>query len=260
MPHISTRRHQIIFCTVITLGALVLSYGLGRLFMPDDVFFNYAIYPTFMIPLLVAIPISWIVSEQLRTIHMLNQKLTNQLNHDHLTGLGTRRWFFEAIGDLDATTPHGLLLLDMDRFKVVNDTHGHDGGDAVLAEAAKRFIETVDAQGQVFRFGGEEIAVLLPNSDETMLQDCAERLRKVMDDMPVPHAGRAIRATVSIGATVWQPGTPIRQALKSSDIALYRAKEAGRNRVCYMPGFAGPPQQDATAASPRRRQRHSNAT
>ncbi|MBM2620577.1 GGDEF domain-containing protein [Actinoplanes sp. LDG1-06] len=153
---------------------------------------------------------------------------------DELTGLRSRRFFVQALRS--ETTRRGrlsLLLLDVDHFKSVNDTFGHDGGDRVLTEVARRLADSVRGDDLVARYGGEEFAVLLPRADEARAAEIAERIRERMarDLMPVGD-GRTHRVTVSIGAATMPTTAPDEATLiRRADEALYAAKHAGRNRV-----------------------------
>jgi diguanylate cyclase (GGDEF)-like protein/PAS domain S-box-containing protein len=156
---------------------------------------------------------------------------------DSLTGLGTRRHFLaeaeREIGRARRGRPLSLLVFDVDRFKAINDTHGHPVGDRVLAELARgvrAMLREVDVAG---RLGGEEFAVLLPDADEAMAAGIAERLRGVIAGIAVPLAGGGtLRFTASIGVARLEPSDPdFATLLARADQAMYRAKRAGRNRV-----------------------------
>jgi diguanylate cyclase (GGDEF)-like protein len=125
-----------------------------------------------------------------------------------------------------------MLMLDLDLFKQINDTHGHATGDAVLkhfAQLVRNALRKIDTAGRV---GGEEFAIILPGTDSAGAQRFAERLRKVVASMPLVQGGKTISLTVSIGiATMGPPDSNGEETLLRSDEALYRAKENGRNRV-----------------------------
>jgi diguanylate cyclase (GGDEF)-like protein len=136
-----------------------------------------------------------------------------------------------------------MLLVDIDRFKEVNDTWGHAAGDAVLAEVARQIKLSLRLGDVTVRWGGEEFLVLLPELDSLdVVQTVAERIRARVEARPVPlltstaataHAAALSTAvTVSVGALFCTPPADSRSALAAVDAALYRAKAAGRNRVC----------------------------
>jgi diguanylate cyclase (GGDEF)-like protein len=158
--------------------------------------------------------------------------------HDALTGLMNRR---HATPRMEAAIaggePVGIAMLDVDRFKQVNDTHGHAGGDAVLVELARRLAAT-RAGDIVARWGGEEFAVLLTGvADETALRAAAERLRAAVAATPVIlDGGIEVAVTVSVGVCrCASADEPLEALVRAADDALYAAKRAGRDRVRCAP-------------------------
>lgn len=157
---------------------------------------------------------------------------------DPLTGLANRRAFFGAIdrevaGALRQHTPMSLLMLDIDHFKEVNDARGHDAGDAVLVALSRVLLRGVRQSDLVARFGGEEFAILLPCTPVEGAFLLAERLRCAVRDSGIQHDGTVLHVTVSIGVSTLAPNADRPDTLiKAADIALYRAKSDGRDRVC----------------------------
>jgi len=127
----------------------------------------------------------------------------------------------------------GLLMLDLDHFKEVNDTYGHLAGDAVLREAA-RVIQVVRSYDLVGRHGGEEFLVVLPGCDSNQVLQSAERVRAIIEATPIIVDRFAIRVTVSVGATSATSGTSQKELLGIADAALYQAKNAGRIRTVLL--------------------------
>ena len=172
-------------------------------------------------------------------------RLTAQARTDELTGLINRRALEERL----QTQWHrlrrqgegaGILILDIDDFKSINDTHGHDAGDAVLRALAERLRENVRATDAAGRWGGEEFLVLLPGIDGDNLWVFAERLRRHVERSVVSHHGHALHCTVSLGLAMMAAGDPSYQAaLKRADQALYEAKAKGRNRSIFPGILAG---------------------
>jgi len=158
---------------------------------------------------------------------------------DPLTGLHNRRFLDSNVGNLvkDAarrSRPLSLLVMDVDRFKLINDTHGHDCGDEVLRELAKRARQCLRAHDLLVRFGGEELVAVLPDTGHGGAQAVAERIRESVDGLPFAIAGGAkdIQVTVSLGVAVMRHVQESHSDLfKRADEALYRAKHEGRNRV-----------------------------
>jgi diguanylate cyclase (GGDEF)-like protein len=155
---------------------------------------------------------------------------------DPLTSLLNRRGFYEATAGLMVAccgrrmAPVSILAFDLDRFKSVNDTYGHAGGDAVLKLFAKVARETLRASDIVGRLGGEEFVALLP-SKAADAAIAAERVRAALAAASIVHDGQRIAVTVSIGVASGPPTSAIDSLITRADEVLYRAKENGRNRV-----------------------------
>ncbi|WP_353119200.1 PAS domain S-box protein [Nitratidesulfovibrio sp.] len=167
----------------------------------------------------------------------LEQALMREATTDPLTGIRNRRQFFvDAEREMGRAVRYGrplaVLMLDLDRFKRVNDRFGHHAGDAVLlgcVHACQQALRDTDILG---RLGGEEFAVVLLETDLDDALIAAERLRKAVEEMDVPFSGQRLRCTVSIGLALRGPGDgALDDILRRADTALYAAKEAGRNRV-----------------------------
>lgn len=156
---------------------------------------------------------------------------------DLLTGLLNRRGF-EAYADrvLARARQQGqftaLLLLDVDHFKEINDTHGHGGGDLVLESLGDLLHQQLRERDGAGRYGGEELVVLLPETHQSFAQPVAERIRQAIEAMEVQWEGQTIPVTASIGvASTAESDSSLASLLGLADARLYRAKAAGRNRV-----------------------------
>jgi len=169
--------------------------------------------------------------------------LVDLSSRDPLTGLANRRAFELALArEIDRVARSGepalLLAVDIDRFKLINDTHGHLAGDQVIKAVAVALAETVRPMDLVSRVGGEEFTIVLPNCAPAFGETVAERVRRRVEHMPVLIApGQTITVTISVGgafAPQWVRSTP---ALwhERADLQLYRAKSSGRNLVCLEP-------------------------
>lgn len=156
---------------------------------------------------------------------------------DELTGVPNRRSFMTALAEERAraergTRPFAVAILDVDAFKLVNDTHGHGVGDAVLAELCRVAERTVRTQDHFARFGGEEFALLLaaptggPDAERAV-----ERLRVAVEAHDWADVAPGLRVTVSAGVTCWREGESAEALLARADRALYEAKATGRNRT-----------------------------
>jgi len=166
----------------------------------------------------------------MRAMQQHRDRLTTEAMTDPLTGLPNRRAMNEAVERrIAAGEPFALLVMDIDRFKAINDTYGHAVGDEVLrflAETAKAALRPSD---RCYRFGGEEFVVLLPELDAATAYPAAERLRGALERTPSP-AGRPV--TVSIGLAEFPAdGVTPEQVFEAADEAMYRAKQEGRNRT-----------------------------
>jgi diguanylate cyclase (GGDEF)-like protein/PAS domain S-box-containing protein len=148
---------------------------------------------------------------------------------DRLTGLPNRRAIENAVAKL-GIGDHCLALLDLDRFKQVNDTYGHDAGDAVLAgfaEVAQRLVRSYDT---VARLGGEEFVVLFEHTRIDQAYEITDRMRRIVGQTPLATPAGPLRVTVSGGVAVINRGG-LKASLKAADQALYRAKKGGRDRL-----------------------------
>lgn len=130
-------------------------------------------------------------------------------------------------------TPLGFIMLDLDHFKRINDTHGHQVGDVVLAHVAKVLKERVRASDILIRYGGEEFLVVAPEADLASTAKIAEQLRVALQGSPVKHGGLELRVRASFGVAVAEPGqnNTVDEVIARADEALYGAKGLGRNRV-----------------------------
>lgn len=158
---------------------------------------------------------------------------------DQLTGLHNRRYFDRQMPILfeqarGETKPMSVLVLDIDRFKTVNDTYGHDAGDEVLRAFAKRVRSCIRGEDVLVRFGGEEMVIVAPETSDDVAALVAERIRHKVESAPfvIGRGAQQIPVTVSIGLAHLsaEDETPA-DLLKRADEALYRAKSSGRNRV-----------------------------
>jgi diguanylate cyclase (GGDEF)-like protein len=152
-----------------------------------------------------------------------------------LTGVDNRRALFVHLRDLLAAEPptqeHGLLLVDLDHFKRVNDSHGHPAGDAVLVAVAQRLAQTLGRRGRLARLGGEEFAVVLAAAGRHAALDLAEELRDAVAEVSVPKTVERGQVTASIGVAMFSGDGSLDDWMRAVDRALYAAKARGRNCV-----------------------------
>ncbi|THF70567.1 diguanylate cyclase [Deinococcus sp. Arct2-2] len=168
---------------------------------------------------------------------------------DPLTGLPNRRALYPAVDALLLALPQGtpssVILLDLDYFKRINDTYGHNVGDDVLMYTAALLRSALRDGETVGRWGGEEFLITLPDTDTAAATKVAERLRRLMQNTPQPPAGQV---TASLGVATCEPGDDLRVLTARADAAMYEAKQKGRNRVVVAqrsalaePGTLSPP-------------------
>jgi two-component system, cell cycle response regulator len=173
------------------------------------------------------------LQEQLLTTQRL---LREQATRDALTGLWNRSMILEILDRELARSrrdhhPVSVLLADIDHFKRINDTLGHLAGDEVLRTIAQRLHMGLRPYDMVGRYGGEEFLMVLPGCNAEAALALAERLRSVVETGPVRDAHVTIPVTMSVGAAVWNSAWAAPELLRVADAALYRAKNAGRNRA-----------------------------
>ncbi len=177
-----------------------------------------------------------LLCETLQYLWRKNRDLARQISQDDLTGIYNRRGFFNAAKPLLYLSHRnqktiGIMMLDLDNFKRVNDTHGHSIGDEILKTAARSVRNSVRASDIVGRYGGEEFIILFSSIDKQATLQLADKIRG-----KVEHDTRTIvPVTVSIGVATGELGTGIEESMisliKSADDCLYQAKNSGKNRV-----------------------------
>ena len=183
------------------------------------------------------------VDKRTRELVEKNALLERMATTDELTGLANRRFFLDTmerelrkLTRISTDQQLALLVIDLDRFKSVNDRYGHATGDAVLRHVAQRLAQGVRATDLPARYGGEEFAILLPDTDARGAEFLAEKLRQDVEASPVRDAGHTIRVTISVGvAAIHAPkrydATIEEDLIRRADEAMYEAKTGGRNRV-----------------------------
>ncbi|WP_034475445.1 ammonium transporter [Aestuariibacter salexigens] len=157
-------------------------------------------------------------------------------DHDPLTSLFNRRALSRELSNeqmrvVRYNRPSSVAIIDIDLFKTINDTHGHDVGDEAIRHIAALLKENLREHDITGRLGGEEFCVLLPETAVHSAQTAMEKLRSIIETSPLTFGGITVSMTVSIGIAELHPKTDADSALKAADIALYEAKQAGRNRL-----------------------------
>lgn len=177
------------------------------------------------------------IADMRRRLVETNLALEHLASTDHLTGVSNRR-AFELVLDreISFTRRYGvhmaLAMFDLDKFKDVNDTHGHEAGDAVLVEVSKRIKIALRDSDIIGRLGGEEFGIILHNVKEDDVFKVFDRYRKIIAEQPVSYEGIEIPITMSVGVVMYTGKLEGKAALlKRADESLYEAKETGRNKV-----------------------------
>jgi len=190
------------------------------------------------------------VEERTRDLRGVNERLRHEVEErrkaekalalaaavDYLTGLLNRRAILEhmdyqVVRAQRTHEPFALLLCDLDGFKRVNDTYGHEVGDQVLRSVAERLKQSCRAQDLVSRWGGEEFLLFLPETDLQGALHAAEKLRARITDQLYPAREEGIRLTISVGIAVYGAGETLDDTINRADVALYQAKSLGRDRT-----------------------------
>ncbi|MBI4985297.1 MAG: diguanylate cyclase [Rhodocyclales bacterium] len=167
----------------------------------------------------------------------LTETLRESNLRDPMTGLHNRRFLEESVDTLIAQAQRhkasmAFMMLDLDYFKMVNDTYGHDAGDSVLKALSRVLSDSVRSSDYVIRYGGEEFLILLQETDAASAYDVAEKIRNAVEELRVQVSGGLLQKTISIGISGYpEDSDTFWQAVKFADVALYHAKETGRNRV-----------------------------
>ena len=175
-----------------------------------------------------------------KTLEAIQNQLLDQVNKDPMTGLFNRRYFNEANENLvlmmkKTETPMTLIILDIDDFKIINDTYGHDAGDEVLYNIAKILKSSTRNSDICIRFGGEEFVIILPNTSIENGIKIGEKIRKTIESSDVYiDANQKINYTISLGISlVSEEEISLDAAMKRADLCLYEAKKFGKNQIQF---------------------------
>ena len=237
-----TAAKAVLAIVAIVFGVhLLLSAAFHSLGGPRDPIVA-ALLSAVLLALLIAPPVYWLVLRPLRTEYerrreaeRVGASMTHLALTDTLTRILNRRGITVSLLDAMAqaeryNTPLSIAMADIDHFKRVNDTQGHEAGDRILAQVASVLSETLRMPDKIGRYGGEEFLAVFPHTTLAQARKIAERMRGAVQKAEVAAGGSA-RVTISIGVTQFQRGEDLEQLLSRVDKALYQAKSGGRNLV-----------------------------
>jgi diguanylate cyclase (GGDEF)-like protein len=211
-------------CTILSAGASIPD-------MEEEDFVNFAINRG------VVTVVLYSTCLLIYRINRSSQVLRRLATTDPLTGAFNRRHFMELMAREQRradrySTIYSILMIDIDHFKRVNDTYGHQVGDLAIqamADACKRITRPTDI---VARYGGEEFIVTLTHTEQAGALKVAERLREAVAEIAVPTEKGALSFTISVGVSTYEKKSTVDKIIGRADQALYKAKQGGRNRVC----------------------------
>lgn len=231
---------------VIVLTALGTAVCVAVTFLIDSFSFpgmspdqlTRAIATDLLVPILLAVPIIYFLLSKMRELAVAHQLLRHHADTDALTDLLNRGAFTREVEEdlADARfAPDGargsLLIIDADNFKDINDTFGHEQGDAALKLIATAIRSVLRGADRVGRIGGEEFAVFLPGTSLLIAEAVAERLRLAVSAIEFRPGNRHHQLTVSVGGAVYDRYLPFAELFRLADQQLYAAKQNGRNRI-----------------------------
>lgn len=184
-----------------------------------------------LITAMLALPISFYVGTKLREVSELTMQLEQAAERDLLTGAGTRLSFYRHV-EQQGRAPMVVIVTDIDHFKAINDRFGHQGGDLALRHFAGTLVRNCREEDIVARFGGEEFVILLHNAGMEEGLAAANRLCQRVREKHYVIDGARLRLTASFGVAELNAPEKVDVAIHHADMAVYRAKQGGRDRVC----------------------------
>lgn len=214
------------------VSIVIMQYAIGSVH-------NVGIIIAFVVPVILKTPSTLNMTLKNLQLSAANKKLKELASTDFLTGALNRRAFVEIVQGMlnhaayDSDTPGALMVIDVDRFKQVNDTFGHDAGDMTLHMMIEKLREAAPDNAVIGRIGGEEFAVFFPRCDASHVATCTTRICKTISQTDFSAAGINIGVSVSAGVAMVTPGTTMRHLFRTADKLLYQAKDEGRNRVVF---------------------------
>ena len=239
---LSRFRAKLRYATKVTIVSLLVTYITiwalnGRDFLAD------AIVGATLLPIVIAFPTCFVGVHRTLQIKALNAQLAYANAHDSLTRAHTRQVLISRYDD--TVSQRALIMVDADNFKRINDTYGHLTGDRALQYLARTMADCVRPSDIVSRYGGEEFAILLCDTTEHDAAEICQRIRQRLNDSPLQTDKGPLTVTVSMGIALCDADDRIEDAFARADLAVYRAKSAGRNQFTFAPATSAPLPQTA---------------
>lgn len=232
----------IIFLSITLLMLLRLLTGISGIHVSQGLHDVSWVHSTFYLAVFVifyAMGIGFMLMARERLVHDLARRATT----DALTG-AYNRYAFEPIAETALAQidrrhlPVSLLMIDLDHFKTINDRHGHLIGDEVLRTVTQLIRRELRAGDVLARYGGEELSLLLPDTDAAAARQIGERLRFLVETTVMPGRRDPVRLTASFGLATAERSMSLHDLIHAADVALYQAKANGRNQLCERPVMA----------------------
>ncbi len=232
MAVVTNNRQKWLFVMVVTVASICVSVLVTWIITPEGMM-DKGLIIALIVPAIVAPIASYVSANMMLRIYRLNEHLDYLAHHDQMTGLLNRKAFFDGIADrTKADLPTGsVIIADIDKFKAINDTYGHQVGDYVICKVADILKAQSQADGIAARFGGEEFVAFYPRKCISEATRRAEQIRTAIEDEQMRVQGNSLSCTLSIGVAFCDGDKPIDDYLRAADEALYAAKKGGRNRV-----------------------------
>lgn len=237
-------RKTLLWSLIIAFLAVIVTQMMYGYYFPE-IYAKYGhrlLVYGFFVTLLIAMPFITLFFSMTMRLSTMNSQLQEIARRDGLTGLLNRTALENLVRDRsEAPREEGahddaLILIDIDHFKAINDTHGHAAGDHVLRMVAVSIVGNVFERDHVARIGGEEFAVYLLGAGPTGAVEAAERIRAALEENKTYFEGKVIRVTASIGGALYPQEADFGAIFQGADFALYRAKRSGRNQ-CEFNGL-----------------------
>lgn len=237
-------RKTLLWSLIIAFVAAIATQAMYEMFMPD-IMAEYATQLrifAFLLTLAISVPFVGLFSVVMLRMGAFNSQLREMARRDGLTGLLNRTALQDIIRKRAFDSRHddeeedALILIDIDHFKAINDTHGHAAGDHVLRMVSVSIAGNVFERDHVARIGGEEFAVFLLGAGASGAVNAAERIRAALEENKTYYEGNIIRVTASLGGALFPQEASYHTIFQGADFALYRAKRSGRNQ-CEFNGL-----------------------